>query len=280
MTARDEHLSAIRQRWPEVDVASFDPIGGGWDCFTYRVGGWVFQFPRPGADEGLRKQIASLPELAREVSAAIPVPVYVADDIPCMGYRWIEGVPMSAETEGIWPERLGRFLYDLHLVPPEFVGMRAPSPAAVRDEHRREVADLADHVLPLLTAHERATAAALIDGFFDDDENFRFAVCLTHGDIGPEHVLVSDRGDLAGVIDWGDLQVGDPAWDLAWLVHAMPEHGARVLGAYGGPPDDRFLARCRFGFTMMPWHEVQHGRVSDQPAFVERGLDGVRARLG
>jgi hypothetical protein len=52
-----------------------------------------------------------------------------------------------------------------------------------------------------------------------------------------------------------------------------------VLGAYGGPPDDRFLARCRFAFLLMPWHEVQYGAESGQPAFVESGLAGVRERL-
>ena len=34
-----------------------------------------------------------------------------------------------AAGDGVWPERLGRFLYDLHLCPPEFVGMRWRSAA-------------------------------------------------------------------------------------------------------------------------------------------------------
>jgi aminoglycoside phosphotransferase (APT) family kinase protein len=39
---------------------------------------------------------------------------------------------------------------------------------------------------------------------------------LLHGDLARMHVFVEpERGDLTGFIDWGDLQVGDPAWDLA-----------------------------------------------------------------
>jgi aminoglycoside phosphotransferase (APT) family kinase protein len=281
VTHADEHRAFLEHRWPELGVRTFEAIGEGWDCFTYLVNdAWVFQFPRlPSATASLATQIAVLPELAREVSSAIPSPEYISTDPVCMGYARIEGRPMSPDVDGIWPERLGRFLYDLHLTPPEFVGLRSTSAAAVRDGLRRVAAELGTHVLPLLSAEERATAERTMSAFFDDDDNFRFATGLTHGDIGPEHVLITGAGDLAGVIDWGDLQVGDPVFDLAWVINAMPEVGERVLGAYGGPPDDRFLVRSQFAYMLMPWHEVQYGAVSGQPAFVESGMAGVRERL-
>ena len=281
MSETDEHRAFVDRRWPELGVRTFEPIGEGWDCFTYVLNGeWVFQFPRlPGAVESLTKQIAVLPELAREVSSAIPSPEYISIHPLCMGYARIDGRPISADVDGIWPERLGRFLYDLHLTPPEFVGLRSSTAAAVRDRLRRKVEVLGAYVLPLLDAEQRATAERTLAAFLDDDDNFRFATSLTHGDIGPEHVLITEAGDLAGVIDWGDVEVGDPVVDLAWVLNAMPEVGDRVLGAYGGPPDDRFLARSRFAFTLMPWHEVAYGAQTGQPPFVESGLAGVRERL-
>jgi aminoglycoside phosphotransferase (APT) family kinase protein len=37
-----------------------------------------------------------------------------------------------------------------------------------------------------------------------------------HGDLGRMHIMVDPReGHVTGFIDWGDVQVGDPAWDLA-----------------------------------------------------------------
>jgi aminoglycoside phosphotransferase (APT) family kinase protein len=46
----------------------------------------------------------------------------------------------------------------------------------------------------------------------------RSAVWL-HGDLDPASVVVSD-GTLSGVVDFGDMFAGDPAWDLAtaWLL--------------------------------------------------------------
>lgn len=281
MTERKDHRTFLERRWPELAVETFEPITGGWDCFTYLANGeWVFQFPRlPGSEERLRKQLALLPELAREVSSAIPSPEYVSTDPVCMGYARIDGRPMSADVDGIWPERLGRFLYDLHLTPPEFVGFRSSTAAAVRDGLHHEVEALSAHVLPLLRPDERATAERTLVAFLEDDDNFRFATGLTHGDIGPAHVLITDAGDLAGVIDWGDVEVGDPVFDMAWIINAIPDVGKRVLGAYGGPPDDRFIERARFAYILMPWHEVKYGVETDQPDFVESGLTGVRERL-
>ncbi len=281
MTTSDDHRSLIGERWPELEVDTFAPVEGGWDCFTYVVNDeWIFQFPRlEGAHDRLRKQITLLPEVAREVSSAVPVPVYASADPVCIGYRKIVGRPMTADVDGIWPERLGRFLYDLHLVPPEFVGMRSLQATTVRDAFRAEVGELEEDVLPRLAPDERAYAERTIAAFFDDDDNARFAPSLTHGDIGPEHVLITDQGDLAGVIDWGDCAVGDPAFDLAWMLHAMPAEGERVLGAYGGTPDDRFFVRARFAFLLMPWHEVRYGVRTGHEAFVDSGMEGVRARL-
>ncbi len=275
------HRTFIEERF-DLKVQTFEPIGNGWAYDTYEVNGeWIFQFPRlPGEDETLRKQIAMLPELAREVSAAIPEPRFASVDPPCLGYRKIEGRPFTElEHDGIWPERLGRFLYDLHTVPPEFVGMRARGPEHLREELRSELAEFERRILRLLSAQEHRLFAELFESHIEDEANWCFATCITHGDLGPEHILVTPVGDLAGVIDWGDADVADPVADFAWLLEARPEEGERALAAYGGAPDDRFRERARFAFLLMPWHEVNHGLVTDQPEFVTSGLAGLRERL-
>jgi aminoglycoside phosphotransferase (APT) family kinase protein len=116
-------------------------------------------------------------------------------------------------------------------------------------------------------------------GLLDDDRLWSFACCLTHGDLGPDHVLVDPGGDLVGVLDWEEASVGDPALDFAWWLDAMPEQGERALAAYGGAPDGSFRERAHALFAIMPWYEVEHGLRSEDRRFVERGLQGTRARL-
>jgi aminoglycoside phosphotransferase (APT) family kinase protein len=282
MNAVDEHRALVAETFPELGrIEGFEPLGDGWTSFTYLVdGGWVVQIPRGSyGAQTMVKQLDLLPGLATEVSAPIPRPVHVSRDPLMMAYPLIVGEPFGALVgDGVWPERLGRFLYDLHLCPPEFVGMRWRSASVVRDERRIELATIRERVFPLLLEEERQTFGARFDRFVDDDENWTFATCLVHADLGPEHVLVHTNGDLAGVIDWEEATIGDPAWDFAYLVHAFPDQGERALATYGGPPDAAFRVRMRFSYRLMPWHEVMHGLETGQDAFVASGLEGVRVR--
>jgi len=278
----NEHRRLVEERFPELEFRSFEPVGGGWDCFTYEVNGaWIFQFPRmPGAMETTRKQIALLPRLAPELPTAVPVPELVSEEPLFMGYRKIPGEPLDVDAglDGDLPECLGRFVHDLHAVPPEVVGWHPRGAETLRRELRAELQAFRERVSPLLSSAERGVADAMISAFVDEDANFRFAPAVAHRDIGPEHVLATPDGSLAGVVDWGDAEVGDPALDL-WWVAGHPGFGERMLTAYGGAPDATFRTRAEFYFRLGPWHEVTYGLDTDQPAFVASGLEGVRERL-
>lgn len=55
---------------------------------------------------------------------------------------------------------------------------------------------------------------------------------LLHGDLKPPHVF-ADNGRFVGLIDWGDVAVGDPRYDLArFSIHAGPAIGP-LLEGYG-----------------------------------------------
>jgi len=272
-----ERVDAV---FPQLGARTVIPIGTGWTVDTYEVDGeWIVQFPRSAyAAERLRAQIRVLPELAAELSAMVPSPTYTDVDAPAMAYHRLDGEPLDRAPDGLWPERLGRFLYDLHLMPPEYVELRGRSASAVREELSEQLAEFRAAVLPLLEPVESDRFGMRFAAFLDGAEYWRFAPCLTHGDIGPEHVLVSPSGDLVGVLDWEELGVGDPVADFAWLLHTRPIDGERVLGAYGGAPDPTFAERASFRFFLMPFHEVVHGLQIDDASFVASGIAGIRTR--
>lgn len=90
-----------------------------------------------------------------------------------------------------------------------------------------------------------------------------------HSDLGPEHLLVRD-GRLAGVIDWGDARIGDPALDYAWLLDG-PFRDWDV--------DDDLRRRARVYHRLAPWFEAHSGVFTDRPERVRSGLAGVRSTL-
>src|SRR5262249_43903550 len=116
----EEHRRFVRDRFG-VSARSFAPLGEGWASYTYLADDqWVFQFRRrAGAEETLRKQIVVLRNLSGRVGAMVPTPIHASLDPVCMGYRKIEGVPFTeVPPDRPWPDRFGRFLRELHAVPP------------------------------------------------------------------------------------------------------------------------------------------------------------------
>jgi aminoglycoside phosphotransferase (APT) family kinase protein len=66
-----------------------------------------------------------------------------------------------------------------------------------------------------------------------------------HGDLHPANVLTAD-GTICGVIDFGDLCAGDPAWDLAAVWLLLPDGAAeRFHDTYQPTPDAATLRRAR-----------------------------------
>ncbi len=76
-----------------------------------------------------------------------------------------------------------------------------------------------------------------------------------HADLHPKN-LISNRGKLSSIIDWGDMNLGDPANDLAsvWM-HFDPAVHMEFWNAYG-PVAEGTTARVKgwallFGVNML-----------------------------
>ena len=275
--------AAARELWPDLAYDTFSPIRDGWTCRTHEVDGeWIAQFPRtPHAEETLRRQRRVLPLLAGQLPAEMPAPLVPATERPlAMLYRKIAGTPATATTEGSWPEELGQMLRALQAIEPERVAIEPRSASELRAEREAQLDVFSERVLPLLDTPERAVVAGGFRDHVEDDANWQFVAVLTHGDLGPVHILVTDAGALAGVIDWEELVAKDPVTDVAWMLHAWPAIGRRIVAQLAVEPDGSFEQPAAFIYALVPFHEVIYGLDSAQPQFVASGLSGIRARMG
>ena len=118
----------------------------------------------------------------------------------------------------------------------------------------------------LTNIHSVSVADARHAGLRPDDDAIR-PLCFVHGDFRGDNIIVDPAsGGLAGVIDWGNAAIGDPARDFVTLVlwrgwrfmHA-------VLDAYRRPVGDEFIDKVRFDAQLeaLQW-------LTDS---VKRGLD-------
>ncbi len=221
---------------------------------------WVFRFPRrAGVEKPLEVEIAVLPALAPALPVAVPSFEHVSRSPLFVGYSVIRGEPLVDEDA----EGVRAFLDALHAFDPS--GLPVERPDWVEAYHD-QCAEFERLVLPLLDTDERPEARRL---FGDVETLVDFEPALLHADVGPPHLLVHE-GRLAGVIDWGDARVGDPALDYAWLLNGpFPDWEV----------EPELRRRARFYHRLGPWYEAHYGLFTSRPAHVECGLAGIRERL-
>lgn len=212
-------------QWAQLPIERV--VSYGTDHDIYRLGdGLAARLPRIGWATGqAAKEARWLPRLAPHLPLALPVPLAMGR--PGAGYpfgwsvcTWLPGDNANG-TLGDLNEAavdLAEFVIALRAVDTTGAHPRPPGgrggPLAEADAQvRRSIAALGD----------RVDGPALLRSWADSLAAPPWAgtEVWVHGDLLPGNLLVQD-GRLSGVIDFGALNVGDPACDLqpAWNVFA------------------------------------------------------------
>ena len=279
----------VADRWPRFRGAVMEPLGIGWDNTVFAADReWVFRFPRRAIAVPLvGREVAVLPVLGPRLPLPIPVPEYVAWDggpdypWPFWGARMVPGREL-AETGLPGDERVqaaagaGRFLRALH--DPALVAevdlprdpLRRGDPSSRADLARPRLEALADERV----WEPDPDVWALLDGAKDVSPPGGVAVC--HGDLHVRHLMVGEDGAAAGVIDWGDTCLADPAIDLA-LAYGGFDGAARaaLLEAYGRPvPAERELT-ARVLAVFISAALAQYAAAEGRRALLAEALDGI-----
>jgi aminoglycoside phosphotransferase (APT) family kinase protein len=282
----------IDKQFPALAPATATPIGVGWDNTAFDVNGtYVFRFPRrEAALLGLNFEIAVLPSLAPRMPLPIPCPEYFGQPdgdypFPFVGYPIISGrtacslaLTDAQRTQSAAP--LGRFLRALHQIEAD----EAAAMGAVPDFQGK--ADTAYHA-PRIKNYLRELASK---GLLERPERFdyildgaselrHYRTTLMHGDLYVRHLLVDSDCVLCGVIDWGDVNFGDPAADLC-IAHSFlpPSAHASFREAYGPMEEDTWrIARFRalaYAATLLDFgHDTGDADLLREGATILRYLD-------
>lgn len=223
-------LACVQRAHPDLGAERAEEFGSGWDNFAMKVeardGDYVFRFPRRSvALDFLRQETRLLPELATFLGVAIPRPLgwVRAPKLypwPFAGYPLLPGTTAdrlhcTSEERLALATPLGRFLRELHALDPR--GFHV-GPDTIRRLDLSYRIGFTEERWPrfceLELADERLLAR-IVRELPDPDRWRAGAGAVVHGDLYARHLLLDDRRQLCGVIDWGDVHAGDPAGDLA-----------------------------------------------------------------
>ena len=248
-------------------------IAGGWDSRAFLVDDmWLEREPlRIEIRPKLLTETRLLPWLAPQLPVLVPLPRVAQEEPLRVRHRLIPGTAAALLTSD-QGAMLGRFFRTLHSVEGAVaVEKGVPTREVAWDEHLQHLNRFRSEVRPRVPRPLQGLAESLLDRLSQPPP----ASVLVHGDVGPEHILLAD-GAISGVIDWSDAHIGDPALDLAWLLHGSSA-GESVVRAYDA--DAVLRERARDWHLLGPWHEVVYGLDIGGATYVESGMAGVLARL-
>ena len=298
----EDVAAALERCFPSV-TGEVTLLGRGWDYQAYQRGDVVFRLPRhAGAIERFDMERRLLDLLAQHLPAPIPVVEYHQEDVidgrPVHGYRLVPGTPLDklppAERPRLGRE-LGAFLKAQHSVPvglAQDVGVKGGDAQAWRAELEGQYDQVRRQAFPLLTDAGRRYGEKLFKAYLADDTNFRFEPAILHSDLYVDHILAGDDGDsLAGVIDFGDVRIGDPAFDFTWLLAGDGSHTALAsIGASGveahldayGPEARSFKPRALFSQLSWDFVDIIASIYFETDKYIRSGVDAIekRAREG
>lgn len=256
-------LQAINNDFPEIDVHSISFLGAGVDNVAVEINDHiVFRFPKTDyASKNLQKEISLLPHLAEYVNVAIPQFTYVGKPSNAfkkwyVGYEAIAGQPLTkecyrkleGETQKELAKQLGEFVRRLHSFPLSSAEKCGVGLIDLREICRRDIKNIQERVFGSLPEDTRANIELLFDDYLDNEENFRYKQALLHGDLCEQHIYYDTAGKrLTGVIDFSDVCIGDPAFDLHFLFN---DYGSQFfhlfLQSYGAVEHTTLKSKLRF----------------------------------
>jgi aminoglycoside phosphotransferase (APT) family kinase protein len=280
----------LSDQFRELPVNTLRLLAEGWDNTVWLVNDEIiFRFPRRAiAIPGIEREIEILPELARLLPLAVPVPSFVGHATafawPFFGAPLLEGVELSDAnlTDADRPALaapLGTFLRALHAPTLlERLGDRLP----IDPNHR---ADMQLRVPMTRARLEELRQIGVWDAphpdWLDDAEVLPPSelTAVTHGDLHVRHLLVDSNGNLTGVIDWGDLGRSDPAIDLVPNWSVLPPHARRVFVDAYGPISESALMRARVLALFLSATLALYARSESLPALERESLAGIERTL-
>ncbi|WP_109210652.1 MULTISPECIES: aminoglycoside phosphotransferase family protein [Microbacterium] len=279
-------VGQARETIPGVDSLGLRKVAEGWDSEVWRLGDdYAVRLPRRSASAPLvLHEQAALPAIAaRLTSVGVRVPAPLVHGVAGEGYPWAWSVVPWIDGERVldvdtprrtpWASTLARALVLLHVDAPDdhpvnpFRGV----PLAAR-------AHAVEGRLDGLLRHgtlDAASASALLRIWRTGVEAAPWdrPPVWIHGDLHPGNLVAHD-GVLAGIIDFGDVTAGDPAYDLsvAWL--AFDREGRdRFIAAAGSRYDDAAWVRAHAWAVAVALILLAHS--DDNPDYFALGRDAA-----
>ncbi len=246
-------LQRIHETFPELTWTAARYDDSGWDHQVVILDEkLVFRFSHdPQYIAMLANEINILSELKPLVAMSIPDYRYVAADKSFAGYEMVPGQELAPElynslnliNQDSIARQLGEFLTTLHTTFTESGSLSQVLTTVMADDQTETKQDVAKYLPTVLDEAE----LRLVDEIMNEVDILvanPVPNVFLHGDVYSRHLLWDTTAGKIGIIDFSDMNIGDPAVDFAELYEYGKGFVEMVYEQYDGSKDDSFLARA------------------------------------
>ncbi|GAA3408552.1 phosphotransferase family protein [Paenibacillus hodogayensis] len=257
---KEKLVAHLRAKYPELAAETFRIVDSGRQNLIIVVGERiVFRFPLTSDLSSLRLEQRILPQLAERLPLPIPKLLYSsepAEPAVYVGYPLVPGqsleggklAALDERTQEALARQIAGFLTALHLFDDDPITRvdTGSFQTSWRKNWGGYYRSLETLLFPRIGRREQLWIMEVFYRYLYPPGHFEFRPCLIHGDFKNDHILYDPAaGKLTGIIDFGQLKMGDPAYDYHDLCITYGEPFSRaVLRYYKGPSDPTFLSRC------------------------------------
>lgn len=290
----DHYLDFIKRHVPSLDIGSVEENNQGWDNDVLIINQeWLFRFPKRHEIALKLEREKVLLDHLRHKTDDIQIPNYLLinneQGIPmCCYYKVINGkqledinsIPKDQMTSVA--RQVGRFLTELHHT--ELAKMENVGFTIEQTQSYWEVfySNIKRDVFPFLNKAEQRSINQMFDHLFNSILTQQEIKTMIHGDLSSDHIIYdSDHACISGIIDFGDAQIGDPAYDFAGLYNCYGSHFVHeVLRFYKlKEPMKNLLNRVEAFYSKQSvFHNILYAIAEDNDSLLNQSLIELRKR--
>jgi aminoglycoside 2''-phosphotransferase len=281
----------LARHLPNPDHMSLEPFGSGDFCLAFRLDNQIVRVARHiEAAAALRRESCILKKIAPALPVAVP---HLSFHAPrgCPPFTIHDEIVGEVLTRELWESQsagmqvnlasdLATFLSTLHSLPVELglgCGLLQLDATQFAQTLREEITNTVHGLLE--TETQNRLEITLERWCLPSVHHQRQA--LLHGDIGPGHLFYNPRsGHLTGVIDFGDITIGEPARDFIYVYEDFgPALLGEVLQRYTGKNAPEMMPEIRKWYLLeaISWTIARHREKRE--ADVVHGLAEIRREL-
>jgi len=167
--------------------------------------------------------------------------------------------------------QIGSFLNKLHSLPVNKAKELGVRQVESLETWKNKFEKIKTNVFPHISGPEQDWATSIFQNFFTTVQKSPMPLTVIHSDIMPEHIIVNPQThSLSGIIDFGDIEIGDPAYDFAFLAKYGTDFLEWTYETYKQPKDIAFEIRRQFYLDRLAITNLEHSIETKDQTMIEK----------